>query len=401
MIQKALALMLCSAMCVAASAGPLNPPGGPVTDTETTLGYKTLFQVEPRTPIAAADFPVQITQPGSYYLVENVRFAGESGEHGIEILVDDVTIDLNGFFLEGANEVFVGGAGIRAVNRRNIHITNGIIRNWGIGGIALSGSENCIIGHMRVENCGSTGISAGSRARIHDCTVLGSGGTGISASGSTISGCAVRDSGSDGIFTSSGSSVTNSIAHNNEGRGIVVSAGGSITSCGSSQNESWGMQAINGSSIANSGSYQDSSGFDALDGSTVINCAASDHQSVVGISARQGSLAESCTVFEGAGDGIRVSGGSTVRNCNVSSVAGIGIHAQFSFSRSRIQGNNIEDCAVGIEAIVGSANNLIISNSASGNGVNYNLAANNSIGQITAVGGATITTGNPWANLSY
>ena len=401
MILKACASVLCLSLTVAAVAGPLDPPPGPVTDTEPTLGYKTLFQVEPRTPIAAADFPMQINRPGSYYLVENVPFIGANGEHGIEILVNDVTIDLNGFTLEGANEIFVGGTGIRAINRRNIHIKNGAVRNWGQGGISLSSSENCIIGHVRVENCQSTGIQGGSRARIHDCTVLGSGGTGISASGSAISGCAVRDSGSDGIFTSSGSSVINSISHGNDGRGIVVSAGGSITSCGTSQNSSWGMQAINGSSISNSGSSQDSSGFDALDGSTITNCAANDHQTAVGISVRQGSLADSCTVFQGAGNGIQVSSGSTVRHCNVSNVGAAGIIAQFSFSDSRIEGNNVSDCATGIEANVASGGNLIISNSLSNNGVNFVLNVSNSIGQITAVGGATITTGNPWANLVY
>lgn len=401
MFSKTSGILSSLCLAVAAFAGPLDPPPGPVTDSEQSLGYKTLFQVEPRTPIAAADFPVQITQPGSYYLVENVPFVGASGEHGIEILVDDVTLDLNGFYLEGANEVAAGGTGIRALNRRNIHIKNGTVRNWSIGGISLSGSENCIIGHVRVENCQSTGIQAGTRARVHDCTVLGSGGAGISASGSTISGCVVRGSGGDGIFTSSGSSVTNSISHGNTARGIVVSAGGSITSCGSAQNGSWGMQASNGSSIANCGSYQDSAGFDALDGSTITNSAARDHQFTTGISVRQGSLAESCTVYQGAGNGIQVSSGSTVRNCNVSDVTGAGVIVQFSFSRCRIEGNSVTDSGTGFDVTVGLSGNLIISNSASGNGLNYNFAANNAVGQVINVAGATITSNNPWANLSY
>src|SRR5262245_22765217 len=74
-------------------AGPLNPPAGPVTST-----YKTLTEVEPRTPISAASTPgdaagqFKITQPGSYYLTGNI--AAIPGKHGIEIAASGVTIDL-------------------------------------------------------------------------------------------------------------------------------------------------------------------------------------------------------------------------------------------------------------------------------------------------------------------
>ncbi len=400
MLGKTSGIVLCLCAVFVAHAGPLDPPSGPVTDSEQSLGYKTLFQVEPRTPLARADFPVLINTPGSYYLVENVPFTGASGANGIEIIVDDVTIDLNGFYLEGASEVVAGRIGILATNRRNIHIKNGTVRNWSLGGISLPNSENCIIGHMRVENCGFAGIQTGRQSRVHDCAVVGSSDTGIIAFGASINGCTVRDSGGDGIFASDGSTVTNSTSSSNGARGIVVS-GGSITSCGSSQNGIWGMQATNGSSISNSGSYQDNSGLDALNGSTITNCAAFDHQNAVGISVRQGSLGESCTVFGGAGDGIQASSGSTVRNCNVSDVGAAGIIVLSSFSRCRIEGNNVEGCATGILVSAGFGNNLIISNSASGNATNYNIAATNAVGQIINVAGATITSGNSWANLSF
>src|SRR2546423_12808745 len=50
-------------------AGPLDPPAGPVTSSNKTLG-----EVEPRTPVNATNTPgdgislFKITQPGSYYL---------------------------------------------------------------------------------------------------------------------------------------------------------------------------------------------------------------------------------------------------------------------------------------------------------------------------------------------
>src|SRR5262249_9961969 len=64
--------------------GPPDPPVGPIASTG-----KTLAQVEPRTPISAATTPgnggtiYRITQPGSYYLTDNVT--GVSGKVGITI----------------------------------------------------------------------------------------------------------------------------------------------------------------------------------------------------------------------------------------------------------------------------------------------------------------------------
>src|SRR5688572_3995985 len=89
-----------AAAALVVSAGPLNPPPGPVGST-----YKTLTEVEPRTPVSSVNTPgdpdslFRITQPGSYYLTANL--AGVAGKHGIEIDADDVTLDLCGFELKG------------------------------------------------------------------------------------------------------------------------------------------------------------------------------------------------------------------------------------------------------------------------------------------------------------
>ncbi|HRJ49802.1 MAG TPA: hypothetical protein PKU91_04680, partial [Phycisphaerales bacterium] len=85
---------------MAVSAGPLDPPAGPVAGT-----YKTLTEVEPRIAINAVNTPgganslFRITQPGSYYLTGNIT--GVIGKHGIEIAASGVTIDLMGFDLQG------------------------------------------------------------------------------------------------------------------------------------------------------------------------------------------------------------------------------------------------------------------------------------------------------------
>ncbi|RMD64345.1 MAG: hypothetical protein D6824_04110, partial [Planctomycetota bacterium] len=90
-----------------ALAGPLNPPAGPIAPT-----HKTLTEVEPRIAVSAdntpgdADSVFKITQSGSYYLLGDV--VGERLKFGIEITAPNVTLDLNGFTLQGVVGSFSG-----------------------------------------------------------------------------------------------------------------------------------------------------------------------------------------------------------------------------------------------------------------------------------------------------
>src|SRR6185295_18246660 len=121
------------------SAGPLNPPAGPVASTN-----KTLNEVEPRIAINATNTPgdatnlFKITQPGSYYLTGNIT--GVSGKNGIGIAVaangPSVTIDLMGFELVGVPGSLIGIT-TTVLNGRNVEIVNGTVRAWGNNGINI------------------------------------------------------------------------------------------------------------------------------------------------------------------------------------------------------------------------------------------------------------------------
>ena len=100
-MNKQLTITMFAALTVslAFGQGSLTPPGAPAPT------MKTLQQVEPRVPISTAG--ATITQSGSYYLTCNL--VGASGVNGINVNADNVTIDLNGFVLDGKS---LGASGL-------------------------------------------------------------------------------------------------------------------------------------------------------------------------------------------------------------------------------------------------------------------------------------------------
>jgi hypothetical protein len=204
-------------------AGPLDPPAGPIAPT-----YKTLAEVEPRIAINAANTPgdthglFRITQPGSYYLTGDIRPAGLTA---IEVAASNVTIDLNGFTIDGS----AGGAtsfGVFFQGAGNVVIRNGTIANcgsFGINGTSLSSctlidlaildnadggvflGDDCIIRNVRVRALGgSVGLTLGANALVEGCIVRG-GGAGITVQSGAVSRCMADSCSSIGILVPSGS----------------------------------------------------------------------------------------------------------------------------------------------------------------------------------------------------
>ncbi len=92
--------------------GSLTPPGAPAPT------FRTLSQVEPRTPISS--IPITLTNGGSYYLTADLKQTNSAA--GITLAASDITIDLNGFALIGTN-----GAG-DGITRAGAILTNCCVR---------------------------------------------------------------------------------------------------------------------------------------------------------------------------------------------------------------------------------------------------------------------------------
>ena len=205
--------------------GALTPPGAPAPT------MKTLAQIEPRTPIAA--LPFNITQPGSYYLTTNLTQAINGG--GIFITSANVTLDLNGFALLGANSGTTNGITLSG-SIGNITVGNGAIAGWGGAGVEgyllAPNTVNELFEHLTVSGNFSSGISAGPGSLIRDCLSVGNaagGGLvgGLSSRGGEIRDCVARGNSAYGIYVAPGV-VTGCVVQNNVRSGIYVNLPNSV-----------------------------------------------------------------------------------------------------------------------------------------------------------------------------
>lgn len=184
---------------IAAMAGDLTPPVGPVVQT-----MKTLDDVEPRTPIRndpSFSQPIVIGASGSYYLAEDIYAI--PGEHGIEITADDVTLDLRGFAVRGNVEVgSLDGVHIDS-SADNVAVIHGVVRDCPQSGVYALGANGSRFEGLRVLNCNDFGIMGGDEALVTNCIVRNTS-VGIQVTdGALIAGCAAFSNGT-GIFVNAG-----------------------------------------------------------------------------------------------------------------------------------------------------------------------------------------------------
>ncbi|MHC4698638.1 MAG: MopE-related protein [Planctomycetota bacterium] len=209
------------------SAGDLDPPPGPIQPTNRV-----------QLNAQAITLPYTISQPGSYVLTSEL--IGSSGQGGIIIEADDVTLDLNGFTLLGVAGSLVG---IHVTGSHdNIVVINGMVRGWGDDGIDVTSATGGRVNGITSNANGAVGIGVGPSNVVLNCTAESNGAQGFLSTGSAqFADCAAVSNTGTGIETGAGSLVRNSRAIQNSGHGILASDGSVVKGCIASSNDNAGI----------------------------------------------------------------------------------------------------------------------------------------------------------------
>jgi parallel beta-helix repeat protein len=223
--------------------------------TAPALAQTTITQAKALDGLGDCDtpgFPVTICERGSYVLKSNLRLPNWTTT-AIEVVVDDVTIDLNGFAIVArfACLVPIGqpcpreGVGVDATGRDNVAVVNGTVRGMGTDGIRLG--DNGRVEKVRALANGSFGIRVGESSTVTGNTVTDNGDDGILASeGSIVTGNTARRNGGDGLSCTAGGacSVTGNTAHRNAFSGIRVSGGSVLIGNTGRENGREGLSSV-------------------------------------------------------------------------------------------------------------------------------------------------------------
>jgi hypothetical protein len=329
------------------NAGPLDPTGPPSAPSGV-FGAGT--------PISS--LPHTISSPGSYYLTGNLT--GVSGQDGITIAANDVTLDLRGFTLAGVPGSVDGIVSQQPTSWRAITIRNGTVRGWGGSGIKAQFMNGGIFESLAAEGNGQWGFLLGPGAQLSNCSATNNGFSGISAVEGVISSCSAISNGDYG-FQIATTLLSNCISAHNSEAGISASNTSRIQGCTVYQNTMAGIEA---------------SHTDVLDNKVLNN----------------------------SGTGIEVTsvGSMVARNAvHANSLSGTGYGINVTGTVHRIEGNHVTDSNgasqdVGIRVTGGE--NVVIGNSAHDNMTNYDLSgAGGSYGPQQSAATAT----SPFANIEY
>jgi parallel beta-helix repeat protein len=348
MVSHPVRVILASALLSAAFpllAGDLNPPGAP----RSTPGPEPRIAINDVNTPGTTEALHVITRQGSYYLEENITI-GFRAKNGIVIEASNVTVDLNGFTLDGLEVLVIPWpeaadserslTGILASGSvENITVMNGTVRDWGRDGIDIWTADINRLENLTVTTNLQTGIRSGDASVITDCVSEGNGDIGFRVGGrSTLIGCVAHANGGVG-FGGVTSNLTACTATENGGSGFNLAFGSLVAECVAAQNEGDGI-------------FLNSTGNQALN--------------------------------------------NTCYNNGYPAGVGAGIH---STGADRIEGNHVRYNPRGIRVSQGT-NSLVIRNSASENTVNYDIVGNHAVGPILT-GSNPITSVNPWANFSF
>jgi hypothetical protein len=186
--------------------------------------------------------PCIINSAGFYYLGKDLTSTG----YGIIVNVDNVTIDLMGFSLNGSGGLVLEG--VSMYGRKNVEVRNGTIQSfyYGIQEHNAEGANHRIVNVRSLNNIQAGIYLAGNNHLIKGCTVSdnGNGGIDLQGAGSVIGNTVYTSSGT-GINLSTAISSPIIMDQNTVSGAATHYAGGSSATvwAGKSGDNPWGSNA--------------------------------------------------------------------------------------------------------------------------------------------------------------
>lgn len=222
-------------------------------------------------------FPIEIRNKGSYILTGNLLVA-DADTTAIVVFASNVSIDLNGFTIEGVTECTGepavctntgAGRGISADAAslpRGLTVSNGYV--VGMGSIGILAVASAIFSDVHVSQCGAIGIFSGSDSHFTRVNATFNGADGIQAQFNiTISDTRAAHNGGTGIYVQFDSVISDSKAYDNGNSGIVVSSGSVVHDSSSVSNVGAGFSGGEGVVFRGNTSLSNTFGFAADVGS--------------------------------------------------------------------------------------------------------------------------------------
>ena len=118
--------------------------------------------------------PATITVAGSYCLDRNLATTATDTANAVTVNADFVSLDLNGFRLDGTAAPPGSRSGVYASNRRNVSVRNGLIRGFERGVFLGGTGTRHLVEDLRVELSARAGIWVeGAHSVVRGCRVSG------------------------------------------------------------------------------------------------------------------------------------------------------------------------------------------------------------------------------------
>ena len=169
------------------SRGVTGEEGNFENTLESIITAATAAEADPYEITQPSEFPIVISDPGSFYLSENISCSSTDVDSIIEITCNNVTLDLNGFTITGPGQSATGTThGIYAEGEIGdvlcgIKVKNGTVNECSAKGVYLLFTIGSQVSDLMTYNNGSSGVEiyASANALIKDVQSINNDDYGI------------------------------------------------------------------------------------------------------------------------------------------------------------------------------------------------------------------------------